>query len=265
MVPDPPPSLGSASPLCVIFLLLGISILGYAVYLAIPSIRLAVSGATADGRVIRNDDGIYPVVEFEANQQRIVLGGRGQDPPEFQEGEAVTVLYDRMHPEHAIIQSFGQMWTWQLILFAIGIFVATMSVFAALQKYGAMLLLVCIVPGVSVLSATVGDAVDTMHLAITGAKTDGTVTGLRDVDGQEYPVVAFKTANGQRVEFTGDGGKFREEQTVSVIYDRKHPQHASIRSFGQMWLGTLLACGAGLFFTAAPLLIAWTGLWSRLR
>jgi len=86
--------------LCGIFFLLGIGVLGYGVYRALPSIRLAFSGAEADGRVIRNERGIFPVVQFEVNGQQIVVGANsGTEPPEFEEGDAVTVLYDRMHPD----------------------------------------------------------------------------------------------------------------------------------------------------------------------
>src|SRR5271169_5465347 len=119
MDPGPPQPLGGGMLLFWgIFFLLGVSILGYAVYRTIPSVRLAVRGAKTEGRVIRNESGIYPVVEFEVNGQQVVVGASsGTEPPEFHEGDAVPVLYDRMHPDYAIIQSFGQMWTTPFILF----------------------------------------------------------------------------------------------------------------------------------------------------
>jgi hypothetical protein len=136
MDPGPPQPLGSGMLLlCGIFFLLGIGILGDGVYRTIPSIRLAVGGARADGRVIRNERGIFPVVEFEVNGRQIVVGANsGTDPPEFQEGDAVTVLYDRMHPEYATIQSWGQMWSTPLALFAFGMFVTTTGTFGPVSK-----------------------------------------------------------------------------------------------------------------------------------
>jgi Protein of unknown function (DUF3592) len=126
-------------------------------------------------------------------------------------------------------------------------------------------LLISLVPGVSVLCPAVSDVVDTAHLAIVGTTVNATVIQLDHEDGEDYPVVAFQTANGQQVKFTADDKGRPEGDIVPVIYDPKHPRDSSIRSFKQMWLGPLLAFGGGVLFTAIPLLIAWTGLWRRLR
>jgi hypothetical protein len=242
---------------CGIFFLLGTGILGYAVYRAVPSVRLGVGGAQADGHVIRNHDGIVPVFEFEVTGQQIVVrGNAGTDPPEFQQGDEVTVLYDRIHPEYAIIQSFDQMWSAPLILFAVGLFVATMSILAARRKVGAAFLLICLLPGGTILCLSVSSTISAMHLAIVGVAADGTIIRLHDVGGVTYPIVGFQTADGQQVKFTGYSSD-PLGVAVPVIYDPKHPRHASIGSFREMWLKRLISCAGGFVFTAIPLYIAW--------
>jgi hypothetical protein len=262
-VPGPPQPTGSGWLLfCGIFFLLGTGILGYAVYRAVPSVRLGVGGAQADGRVIRNEHGIFPVVEFEVNGQQIVVStNSGTEPPEFQEGDEVPVLYDRVHPEYAIIQSFDQMWSSPLILLAVGLFVATMSVLAARRKVGAALLLICLVPGGTILCLSVFSTISAMHLAIVGVAADGTVIRVHD---GTYPIVGFQTADGQQVKFTGYSSD-PLGVAVPVIYDPKHPRHASIGSFQEMWLKRLIGCAGGFVFTAIPLYIAWLNVRRKAR
>jgi len=67
-----------------------------------------------------------------------------------------------------------------------------------------------------------------------------------------YPIVRFKTAKGEEVEFRGDVGSnppsYRKGEEVQVRYDPKDPYHASIDSFFALWFFPLLLSGMGVIF-----------------
>ncbi|NTV14606.1 MAG: DUF3592 domain-containing protein [Desulfobulbaceae bacterium] len=66
-----------------------------------------------------------------------------------------------------------------------------------------------------------------------------------------YPVVEFKTANGEKVKFTGSAGNAGGPQLptgsrVEVLYDPANPSQAWIMSFVQYWLGPAGVTAMGL-------------------
>jgi Protein of unknown function (DUF3592) len=65
----------------------------------------------------------YPQVRFyQPNGEIILFTSRsGTNPPSFQINQRVTVLYDPGDPQHAYIQSFGQLWMLPILLGAMGV------------------------------------------------------------------------------------------------------------------------------------------------
>jgi hypothetical protein len=64
----------------------------------------------------------YPVVEFTTADGEIVRfrSSTGSNPPRFEVGEEVEVLYDPLLPENARVSSFVDLWLFPTILLAFG-------------------------------------------------------------------------------------------------------------------------------------------------
>ena len=66
-----------------------------------------------------------------------------------------------------------------------------------------------------------------------------------------YPLIAFESADGRRIEFRSKIGRerptYRVNDPVEVLYDPRKPDEAVIRSFSSLWLfpGILTAIGLG--------------------
>ena len=93
-------------------------------------------------------------------------------------------------------------------------------------------------------------------------QTSGEVTDYKietDSDGSEtyYPIVQFKTSQGELIEFTSRyGGKppaFSTGEVVSVLYDPTAPEKARINTFFSLWLGAMIVGGLGIIFTLVGL------------
>jgi len=91
--------------------------------------RHAAIAKTAEGTVINltrnrgNDSTTFaPVVEWRDDKgiRRVLYSSTGSNPPAFDRGERVSVLYDPENPEKARINSFGQRHAVTLILGAMG-------------------------------------------------------------------------------------------------------------------------------------------------
>lgn len=95
--------------------------------------------------------------------------------------------------------------------------------------------------------------------------TEGTVTHLvlsNSSDSSTYwPVVVFKTQNGELVEFTSSVGSnppsYTQGEIVEVYYLESFPENAKIRSFFSLWGGTTIVGGLGtIFFTIGFIIIS---------
>ena len=94
---------------------------------------------------------------------------------------------------------------------------------------------------------------------------DGTVVELlrrRTVNGEILvPLVAFKTASGERVSFTlGESGAdspYYINAPVKVLYHPGHPQDALIDTRSRRWTRNALAGGAALILLALGGYVAW--------
>jgi hypothetical protein len=73
-----------------------------------------------------------------------------------------------------------------------------------------------------------------------------------------YPIVEFRTAEGQTVRFQGGTGSnppsYRTGARVKVLYDPQSPQSAVIDSW-ELWLPSNLLIGVGGFFTLMSILL----------
>jgi len=77
--------------------------------------------------IVTNDNGTesgayYPVVEFTVAEDRVRFqDGVGSLPPDYEEGEAVEVLYERDNPREARIRSWKRLWLAPTIFVAVGL------------------------------------------------------------------------------------------------------------------------------------------------
>jgi hypothetical protein len=78
-----------------------------------------------------------------------------------------------------------------------------------------------------------------------------------------FPRIRFQTASGREIDFLSNTGSrppaYSVNQQVTVLYDPHHPEKASIDSFGDLWMGTILLAVLGAIFTV-PVLghMAWS-------
>ncbi|RDB05165.1 DUF3592 domain-containing protein [Runella aurantiaca] len=76
-----------------------------------------------------------------------------------------------------------------------------------------------------------------------------------------YPVIAFETAEGQKIEFrngvgtTRRKGSYQEGERVKVRYETQNPANAKIAGFWELWGLTVVLGGFGLVFIGAGLKI----------
>lgn len=114
-----------------IFLLVGLGMLGGAVYSFVTTWRFIGGAIAADGVVIAleerwssadGDSAYFPRVAFETQDRRRFefTGDTGSQPAAFDVGEPVRVLFDPAQPEMARIDSFFQLWLLPLILGGLG-------------------------------------------------------------------------------------------------------------------------------------------------
>ncbi|MDX1586483.1 MAG: DUF3592 domain-containing protein [Balneolaceae bacterium] len=103
-----------------VFTFVGLAILGLSVYLGMERADFLETALTASGEVTeliesRSDDSYvyYPLVEFTVpgREQSVVFRhDSGSNPPSYQVGEVVSVLYDPQNPHNAIID--GGLFNW---------------------------------------------------------------------------------------------------------------------------------------------------------
>lgn len=70
--------------------------------------------------------------------------------------------------------------------------------------------------------------------------------------GSYYPRVLFHTTDGQEISLITKAGSsppaYHVQEQVTVLYDPTEPHHASIRSFGELWLLPTILAGMGIVF-----------------
>jgi hypothetical protein len=127
-----------------IFLLVGLGLLGGAVYSIVTTWQFIGGAVAADGVVMAleerwdSDDSdytYYPRVAFETEDRRRIefTSDTGSRPPSFDVGERVRVLFDPVRPEAARIDSFLQLWLLPLVLGGIGTVFAGFGLAATLS------------------------------------------------------------------------------------------------------------------------------------
>lgn len=126
------------------------------------------------------------------------------------------------------------------------------------------------VTGVGLLAGALFSFVQTRDFAARAVEAQGVVTDLarsrsssrNSGSGSYSPVVAFETARGQRIEFTGslstNPPAYRPGERVRVLYLPDDPYAAGIGDFWNQWFLSILLGGMGGVFTAVgvvPLLL----------
>jgi hypothetical protein len=119
----------------------------WGVYAGYISWKLQTNGEKTEGTVVRlneqNDsDGncctYVPVVEFEADGRTYSFeGGTASDPPAYETGERVPVLYDPADPETAQIDKWSERWLFPMLIIPamiIAALVTTVVMFRAWRR-----------------------------------------------------------------------------------------------------------------------------------
>jgi Protein of unknown function (DUF3592) len=219
--------------------------------------RLARHGVTVEGKVAKVNDAL-PLVEFQGpNGTPIRFIGASGD---FLDGQAVAVIYDPDHPQHALIRS--QMWSNSVLGIGIGLALTVAPLLftyfffrkpepgagvaisrAAVSGWAVLFGMAAIV----VLGGAIWSLNKALHAESYGVQTAGRVI-LDSYDGGDYyPVVEFRTADGKAVRFRGpigsDPASYAEGEAVIVLYPPQHPEEAMIRGFQGLWLRPVAFAG----------------------
>lgn len=98
----------------------------WGVYAGYVSLKLEQNGETITGEVVRLEESdsseggccVYsPVIEFDINGQTYSFeGDNASDPPAYEVGEEVSVLYDPADPDTAQINKWSERWLFPLII-----------------------------------------------------------------------------------------------------------------------------------------------------
>ena len=86
---------------------------------------VAVQGTVVQFKLVRGlhhaNDGFAPIFTFAADGRSYTLvSDYATAPPAFKVGERVTVHYEKGHPEEARLESFSQLWLFDLIAGSLG-------------------------------------------------------------------------------------------------------------------------------------------------
>jgi hypothetical protein len=119
--------LGVMALLLVAVLLIGLGVRG-----VVATQRFLASTSAADGVVVEVDDDTnyekgtttyYPVVRFVTGSGKVVQyrDHSGENPPAYQVGDLVRVLYDPANPQGARLDTWASLWLEALILIILGV------------------------------------------------------------------------------------------------------------------------------------------------
>lgn len=117
----------------------------WGVYAGYTSWRLQNEGLTTTGSVVRLEESnsseggccVYsPVIEFSANgQTHSFEGDNASDPPAYQVGEVVNVIYDPADPSTAQINKWTERWLFPIIIIPVMIFAAALLNFFMIRAW----------------------------------------------------------------------------------------------------------------------------------
>ena len=117
----------------------------WGLYAGYTSWRLQNEGTTTTGTVVRLEESnsseggccVYsPVVEFNANGQTYSFeGDNASDPPAYEVGEVVHIIYDPSHPNTAQIDNWSERWLFPIIIIPAMIFTALILNFFMIRAW----------------------------------------------------------------------------------------------------------------------------------
>jgi len=279
----------------IMMLIIGSGVLFFGLQLRTWTQNEIAAMLPAEGRVVdvvsrttaAYDASFYPVVEFRTADGEVIRfeSGTGGDPPEYRVGDAVRVYYDPQAPQSAMIDSWKR-WAPPLALIGVGGVAALIGVIGVFNALAASLswgwgalpgnvlraLMITVVglgilflgwqwyasrqSRVAAMLSTHGEVVDVVSRSTL---SDGrTRTYL-------YPVVEFRTAEGEVIRFQGSSGsnppEYRVGDTVRVRYDPHIPQSAVIDSWWDVLMPLIIMIAIGGALTYMGI----TGLRSELK
>ena len=114
------------------------------------------------------------------------------------------------------------------------------------------------VAGLGLLIGGLYSVQQTRRFLRTVVEAPGTVTdnvrrekpsGGRYIRWLYYPRFSFQTRDGQGIVVISKTGSsqsvYREDERVTVLYDPRQPDQASIKSFSELWMSSVILCGMG--------------------
>jgi hypothetical protein len=117
----------------------------WGVYALFTAYKLENTGSITTGTVIEmeesstNEGGccVYsPVIEFQVNGQTYTFdGGNASNPPAYQVGETVPVIYDPTDPDTAQINKWSERWLFPLIIIPAMILGALITTFFLVRAW----------------------------------------------------------------------------------------------------------------------------------
>lgn len=128
------------SILLMLFLnIIWMAMIGIAVWLGQDSLALKKTGEEAMGKVVdfevspptaESGETYAPIVSYVVdNKEYTYSSSNSSDPPAFEIGEAVTVLYNPMQPSEARINTFFELWGLAAILALSGVVVGIVIIY----------------------------------------------------------------------------------------------------------------------------------------
>jgi hypothetical protein len=123
--------LKSLWPVLLLFLAVSGILICAGIYTAVKTWSFETHASRAAGTVIENVPSMntsenvvnyYPKIEFETTRggSIIIISNSGANPPAFEVGQTIPLLYDRQKPTHAEIDSFRHLWFLTMVLSIIG-------------------------------------------------------------------------------------------------------------------------------------------------
>jgi hypothetical protein len=264
----------------IMMLIIGSGVLFFGLQLRTWTQNEIAAMLPAEGRVVdvvsrttaAYDASFYPVVEFRTADGEVIRfeSGTGGDPPEYRVGDAVRVYYDPQAPQSAMIDSWKR-WAPPLALIGVGGVAALIGVIGVFNALAASLswgwgalpgnvlraLMITVVglgilflgwqwyasrqSRVAAMLSTQGEVVDFVS-RLTSSSNRGRTYIF-------YPVVEFRTAEGEIIRFEGSSGSnppmYRVGDTVRVRYDPHIPQSAVIDSWWDVLIPLIIMIAIG--------------------
>ena len=103
------------------------------------------------------------------------------------------------------------------------------------------------------------------NFAASAERAEGTVIDLSRSTGKSqgnsvyHPVVSYRTAQGEEIEFISSWGSrpapYRRGAKVTVLYDAAEPQEARIESFFALWGASVITGGLAVVFGLLGLML----------